>query len=302
MVFDCVIVGSGPAGLTAGIYLARANKKVAILEKMAIGGQVSEIGIIENYPGFFSISGSELSMNMYNQAKKLGVEFITEEVVSYDLREEIKKVNTSKKEIETTTIILALGSVARTLNAENEKKFIGKGVSYCATCDGHFFKGKKVAVVGSGDTAVSNAQYLSNLAERVYIVSKYAPMKLRNSKMEDLEKLSNVEIFLEAKALSIIGEDKVEALEIQHNGQRKQIKIEGIFVSIGRNPDTENLHGEIELDEKGYILADAEMKTSQEGVFAAGDIVSGSVKQIVTAASLGAIASYSVIKYLNSRK
>ena len=302
MIYDCVIVGSGPAGLTAGIYLARANKTVAILEKHSFGGQVTEIGEIENYPGFLNISGTDLSMNMYKQAKSLGVKFIAQEALSYEFSDEIKKIKTNGGEIEAKAVILALGSIARKLNIENEKRLIGKGVSYCAVCDGNFFRGKTVAVIGSGDSAVSNAQYLSNIASKVYLISKYNPMRLRNAKMEEVEELKNVELILEGKTLSILGEDRVEALEVEQNGKIKNIKVDGVFVSIGRNPDTENLKNLLQLDEKGYIIADGEMKTSKEGVFVAGDIVSGSVKQIVTAASLGAIASESALKYLSLKK
>ncbi len=299
MIYDSIIVGGGPAGITAGIYLARANKKVLILEKMAIGGQVAEIGIVENYTGFKEISGYDLSMNMFEQAKSLGVEFVMQEAIDFDLDGEVKKVKTAKNNFEAKTIILALGSVARALNVANEKKFVGAGISYCATCDGNFFKNKTVAVVGAGDSAISNAQYLAGIVKKLYIISKYDPMKLKNTSTEELSEFKNIEYVLGSQITELIGEDCIEAVIV--NGEKK-LAVEGVFVSIGRTPDTEDLKGKIELDDKGYIIADGEMKTNIDGVFASGDIVAGSLKQIVTAASSGAIAGTSAIKYLNTKK
>ena len=299
MIYDAIVVGGGPAGITAGIYLARANKKVLILEKMAIGGQVAEIGIVENYTGFKEISGYDLSMNMYGQAKSLGVEFLMQEATDFDLLGEIKKIKTAKNTFEAKTAILALGSVARVLNVPNEKKFVGSGISYCATCDGNFFKNKTVAVVGAGDSAISNAQYLAGIVKKLYIISKYSPMKLKNTSTEELSEFKNIEYVLGSQITKLIGEDCIEAVVVNDD---KKLAVEGVFVSIGRTPDTEDLKGEIDLDEKGYIIADNEMKTNVDGVFAAGDIVAGSLKQIVTAASSGAIAGTSAIKYINSKK
>jgi len=299
MIYDAIVVGGGPAGITAGIYLARANKKVLILEKMAIGGQVAEIGIVENYTGFKEISGYDLSMNMYEQAKSLGVEFLMQEATDFDLLGDIKKIKTAKNTFEAKTVILALGSVARVLNVPNEKKFVGSGISYCATCDGNFFKNKTVAVVGAGDSAISNAQYLAGIVKKLYIISKYSPMKLKNTSTEELSEFKNIEYVLGSQITELIGEDCIEAVVVNDD---KKLAVEGVFVSIGRTPDTEDLKGEIDLDEKGYIIADNEMKTNIDGVFAAGDIVAGSLKQIVTAASSGAIAGTSAIKYINSKK
>lgn len=302
MIYDAIIVGGGPAGITAGIYLARANKKVLIVEKTAFGGQVAEIGIVENYTGFKEISGYELALKMYEQAKSLGVEFLMDEVVDYNFSQEIKIVKTLKKQLETKAIILALGSVARVLNVPNEKQYVGAGVSYCATCDGNFFKGKDVAVVGAGDSAISNAQYLAGIAKKVYIISKYSPMKLKNTSTDELSSFTNVEYVLGCQITEIIGENKVESIVVKGDDINRKIDVDGIFVSIGRTPDTEGLKGDVSLDEKGYILVDSEMKTNIDGVFAAGDITSGRIKQIVTATSSGAIAGTSAIKYINSKK
>lgn len=299
MIYDCVIIGGGPAGLTAGIYLARANKNVAIIEKMSIGGQVAEIGNIENYPGFTSVAGSELSMNMYNQAKSFGVKFVFGEAVEYDFDSEVKTIKTTNGILQAKTIILAIGSVARHLNVQNENDFVGKGVSYCATCDGNFFKNKVVAVVGSGDSAVSNAEYLSPIVKKVYIISKYAPLKLKNVHAESVEKIENAEVILEGRVIEILGKDKVEGVKVEQNGEIKTIELDGIFVSVGRTPDTELIKDKIDVDEKGYIKSNSDMETNIKGVFVAGDIISGSFKQIVTASASGAIASTSVLKYLS---
>jgi len=298
MIYDTIIVGAGPAGITTGIYLARANKKVAIVERFAFGGQVAEIGIIENYPGFQKISGSDLSMYMYKQAKDLGVEFIMDEVQSYDLNNKNKIIYTNKKELHAKTVVLALGSKPRDLDVKDVKRFIGKGLSYCATCDGNFFKNKKVAVAGSGDSALSNARYLSEIASEVYIISKYEPMKLKNAYLEEVKNAKNVKIIELAKVTGILGDEKIEAITYEQYGENKTLFVDGLFVSIGRNPDTENLKGLVELDNNGYILTNDKLETSIKGVYACGDVVSGMLKQIVSAAGSGAVASVSVLNYL----
>lgn len=298
MVYDCVIVGGGPAGLTAGIYLARANKKVAIIERMAFGGQVAEIGMIENYPGFSQVSGMELSNNMLTQAKTSGAEVFSGEVLSYDFSGEIKKVKTRKQTFEGKTIILALGSISRKLCVSNEKKFIGSGLSYCATCDGNFFKNKTVAIVGTGDSAVSSAKYLENIVDKIYIISKYEKLHTKSYLPNVVDELKNTQVIYNAKTQEILGQDKVEGIKVEHDGGVEDIKVDGVFVSIGRMPNTDNLIDQIDLDEKGYIKVDANMLTNIPGVFGAGDVTNSGLKQIVTAASSGAIAGTSALKYL----
>ena len=298
MIYDTIIVGAGPAGLTCGIYLARANKRVLIIEKMSIGGQVSEIPQIENYPGFTLISGSDLSMNMYNQAKSVGVEFAFGEVVEYELTQMIKSVHVGSKKYEARAIVVATGSKPRELNINDEKKFLGRGLSYCATCDGNFFKNKIVAVVGSGDSAVSNSQYLSSIAKKVYVLSKYETLKLKNSQINDIEKLENVEVLDAVRVVGLKGEKNIEEICIEKDGATDVLNVDGVFVAIGRLADTNNLKGKLNLDDKGYIIVDDSMQTSQRGVFACGDITAGGVKQIITACSAGAVASNSVLNYL----
>ncbi len=299
MIYDTIIVGGGPAGITAGIYLARANKKVAIVERFAFGGQVAEIGIIENYPGIQKISGSDLAMNMYKQAKDFGVDFILDEVQSYKLDSDEKIIFTNKKEYHAKSIVLALGSKPKDLNIKKEKSYIGKGLSYCATCDGNFFKNKKVAVAGSGDSALSNACYLAEIASEVYVISKYEPLKLKNATFDEIAKAQNITFIEKAQIKDIMGENKIEAISYEQNGEEKTLFIDGLFVSIGRNPDTESLKGLIDLDDQGYILTNDKLETNVKGVYACGDVVSGMLKQIVSAASSGAVASVSVLRYLS---
>ena len=298
MLFDSIIIGGGPAGLTCAIYLARANKKVLVVEKMAIGGQVSEIAEIENYPGFSSISGQDLSMKFYEQAVKFGVQFAFGEADNLVLDEQIKTIQVGSKTYEAKSIVLAIGSKARRLNVPNENKYIGKGISYCATCDGNFFKNKTVAVVGSGDSAISYAEYLSSIAKKVYIFSKYDKLKLKNAQLEEISSFENIEILPKVKVVEVMGEEQIQKVKLESNGENKELQLEGLFVSIGREPETDFLDNKIELDEKGYIKVDSEQRTNIEGVFACGDIVSGSTKQIVTACSSGAIVSTSILKYV----
>ena len=299
MIYDSIIIGAGPAGLTAGIYLARANKKVLIFERMAYGGQIAEIGEIENYPGVGKVSGMELASVMFEQAKSLGAEFKSDEVLSYNFSGEIKKVKTSKGTYECKTLILALGSMSRKLGIPNEKKFIGSGLSYCATCDGNFFKNKDVAIIGTGDSAISNAKYLENIVKKIYIISKYEQMHLKSYLPNVIDELKNSEIIYSAKVIDLLGNDFVEGIKVEHDGKIEDIKVDGVFVSIGRMPNTENLIGKIDLDERGYIKVDDNMQTNIPGVFGAGDVTINPVKQIVTAASSGAIAATNAIKFLN---
>ena len=297
--YDCIIVGSGPAGITAGIYLARANKKVLVLERKFYGGILSEIGTIENYPGCQNVAGFDLAQNMYKQAKALGVEFVSEEALEYDFGKDIKIIKTTKRVLESKSIILALGNTAKQLECENEKEFFGKGVSYCATCDGNFFKNKVVGVVGSGDRAWSNAKYLSGSAKKDYIFSKYEKMHFKSYNHDELKEYDNIEFLPSALIYALSGEGKLEVAKYNQNNEQKEIKVDGLFVSIGSLPNTENLQDKITLDEQGYVVVDDEMNTSQEGVFSAGDVTTKSTfKQIVTATAQGAIASASVLKYL----
>ena len=292
--FDIVIVGSGPAGLTSAIYAKRAGKKVVVIEKAIEGGQVATIGKIGNYPGFAQIDGFELADNFVRQAKSLGVEFVRDEMIDLKFEGDKNIVIGSKSNYEAKVIILALGSVSRKLKVDGEDKFLGKGVSYCATCDGNFFRNKNVVVVGSGDSAVSSALYLLPICKTVSIVSKYPELKLKGYSKDILNKLNGVKIYYNSNIERIEGDNFVEKIKI--DSIEKEVSTDGVFVSIGRMPTTEFLLGKIELDEKGYIKVDNLMHTSRRGVYACGDITNNTVKQIVTATAEGAIASMQALK------
>ncbi len=300
MVYDILIIGGGPAGISAGIYAKRANKSVVILEKFAVGGEVNLLDKVDNYLGFHSMDGQALAKAFKTHAKALELDFIYEEAIDFNLTGEVKKVMTNKHTYEAKSVIFALGANPRELGIEGEEKFVGRGVSYCAVCDGNFYKDKNVAVVGSGDSAISDAVYLSDLCKKVYLLTR-ENMKLFGRSEQELDK-KNITVLKGAEASKVLGENKVTALEYVKDGKRKSLKLDGVFVAIGRRPQTENLVGKLDLDEKGYIVCDERLHASQEGVFACGDARNGLVKQIATAVSDGAVASMEAIKYVGLMK
>ncbi|MBR4407954.1 MAG: thioredoxin-disulfide reductase [Clostridia bacterium] len=305
--YDIIIVGGGPAGLTASIYALRARKTVLLVEKMVIGGQVTQTDNIENYPGFESISGPELSMKMYEQAEKLGLKTVYSDVKSMQLEGDIKKVETFDGEFEAKAVILAMGAVARNLDIDSEREFRGKGVSYCATCDGNFYKNKVVAVVGGGNSSVGEALYLSNIASKVYLIHRREEFRAEKVIMQKVNEIAQttgkIEIITNSVVKDIEGNGKVESIILTNLAEKteNEIAVDGVFVAIGRKPDTGLLEGVIELDASGYIITDEEMKTNVKGVFAAGDVRKKGLKQIVTACSDGAIAATEAIEMLNKR-
>ena len=297
--FDILIIGGGPAGISASIYAKRANKKVAIIEKLVPGGQVALIGEIENYPGFGKINGNDLSMKFFNHASALGVEFIYDEAIKINLKGKIKKITCKNGVYEAYSVIFALGSASKELNVEGEKRLFGKGVSYCAMCDGNFYKAQDVAVIGSGDSAFSNTIYLSGICNKVHLFTK-EKLKLNVYKEDKIKNLKNVIIHKGVAVTKITGKDRVTGIEYSENDIIKKSKVDGIFVAVGRIPDTDFLKGKIKLDRKGYIITTESVKTNIEGVFACGDVVSDSLKQIVTSAGMGALAGTEAIKYLSN--
>lgn len=296
MLYDVIIVGGGPAGITAGIYAKRAGRKVAIIEKFVPGGQLNLIGEIENYTGFKKIEGSMLAYEMYNHAKAVGVEFIMDEALGFDLAHDLKTIKCRKGEYNARSVILALGCHTRELGIEGEQEFKGRGVSYCALCDGNFFKDKRVAVVGSGDSAFSDAIYLSSLCNQVFVLTK-ENLKLHNYAENELDKYENVSLLRGALSSKILGNASVQTLNYMQNGEEKVLEVEGVFVAIGRRPDTSTLQGQINMDGQGYICADDKMQTSMDGVYVVGDVRAGNIKQIATAVGDGAIAGTEASKY-----
>lgn len=292
--YDLLILGAGPSGLTAGIYAARGGLKTAIIEKTSFGGQLALTSEIENYPGFENISGFELAYKMQQQAEKLGVEFIYEEITDLDIVGDVKSVKTQGNKYEAKAIIIAMGASPRLLGLDKEKALLGAGVSYCATCDGAFFRGKDVAVIGGGNTAVEDAIYLSKFCNKVYIVHRRNEFRATKAEINKMTAKQNVEFVLSSVVSDIFGESKVEGIEVTTGEQKKRIDVSGVFVAIGRTPNTTLING-IDLTDNGYIVVDRLQRTSEKGVYAVGDIVDKSLRQVVTACADGAVAAECVI-------
>ena len=299
--YDIIIVGAGPAGLTSAIYARRANKSVLVLEGKSYGGQIINTLNIENYPALMHVDGFSLADKMYNQAKELGAEIVFEKVVEIK-NGKTKKVITNKKEYKCKAIILATGCDNRKLGLDNESNLIGKGVSYCATCDGAFYKDKKVAVVGGGNTALEDALYLSDIASTVYLIHRRDTFRGDEKTVNLLKKKDNVKIIYNSNVTKIIGDDKLEKIEVTNtNGEKNIFIVDGLFVAIGRIPQTELFKNIIKLDENGYIIAKENCYTNLKGIFVAGDVRKKNVRQLVTAVSDGAIAATEAINYLMNR-
>ena len=295
--YDLIILGAGPAGLSAGIYAARGGLKVAVMDKMSFGGQLALTSEIENYPGFDNITGFELALKMLKHAEKFGVELINDEIVSVDL--EKKLIKTSGTAYETKAIIIALGASPRLLGNPREQELTGSGVSYCATCDGAFFRNKSVAVIGGGNTAIEDALYLSRFCTKVYLVHRREGFRATKYELDKVRKTENVELVINSVVDEILGKFNVEGVVVKDKeGNKRTLDVQGIFVAIGRNPNTSMLKG-LELTDSGYIKVDSEMRTNIKHVYAAGDIIDKNLRQVVTACSDGAIAAETAVKELD---
>ena len=301
--YDIIIIGAGPAGLTAAIYGKRASKKVLVLEARSYGGQIINTLKIENYPVAANISGFEFATNLYNQVKNLGVDIIFERAVSIEDKKDYKEVITNKNKYETKTIIISTGSQNRKLGLNEEDKLVGKGISYCATCDGAFYKNKIVAVVGGGNTAIEDAIYLSNIASKVYLIHRRDKFRAEESLVLEIKKKDNVEFIYNSSVTKINATDKIDSIEVTNkDGNIKTYEINGLFVAIGRNPANEIFQSLINQDENGYIISSENCHTNIDGIFVAGDNRVKMLRQLVTATSDGAIAATEAIKYINARK
>ena len=304
MISDVVIIGSGPAGLTAAIYAVRAGLKVRLFEKGIPGGQAVNTDMVENYPGFpEGISGFELMDRMKKHAESLGIVIENEEVKKIRASGEIKKVKAGKEEIETKSIIICSGSSPKRLGIEGEEKFIGKGISFCATCDAPFFRGQEVAVIGGGDSAVQEAIYLSRFAKKVHLIHRRDRLRATKVLQERAFKQDNIDFIWNTVPVRIVGKDAIEALELKNvkDGTISYLPVRGVFIFIGLSPNTSFLDPSIKTDDAGFIITDQDMRTSVEGVFAAGDVRSKSLRQISTAVGDGAIAGFSASRYLEER-
>lgn len=300
--YDIIIIGAGPAGLTAAIYIARARKKVLVLEASAYGGQIINTLNIDNYPAAFHIDGYTFATNVYNQAKELGAEIKFEKVIDIE-NNEIKKVITSNNEYEAKAIIIATGCGIKKLNIDNEDKFQGRGISYCATCDGAFYKGKEVGIVGGGNTALEDALYLSDIASKVYLIHRRDSFRGEDRYYEKLKTKENVEFIFNSNVTKLFGDESLESIEVTNNdNEKKIITLSGLFVAIGRIPENANFSKLIDINQSGYVNADESCKTNVEGIFVAGDCRVKSLRQLVTATSDGAVAATEAIKYINKNK
>lgn len=299
--FDLIIVGAGTAGLSAAIYGVRAGKSVLVLEGGAYGGQIINTPEIENYPGIKKISGFEFATNLYNQAKELGAEIRFEKVLSVQEKNGHKIVVTKDKEYEAKAVILATGAKNRNLGIEKEQELVGKGVSYCATCDGMFYRGKLVAVNGGGNTAVEDATFLSEYVEKVYVIHRRDSFRADKAEVDRLVAKKNVELVLNStiKALESDASGLTGILVVDKDGKERQIQVDGLFVAIGQAPDNEAFRNEVDLDGKGYISAGEDCSTKTAGIFTAGDCRTKAVRQLATAASDGAVAALAAVNYIN---
>lgn len=294
--YDVVIIGAGPAGLSAGIYACRGGLKVAIIENKSVGGQAQTAADIQNYPGIKSTSGFDLCYAMMNQCMEFGAEFVFDSIASVSLIGETKAIAlASGKIVEAKNVIIASGANARKLGVPTESKFIGKGVSYCATCDGAFFKGKTVAVIGGGNTAAEDALYLEKLAKKVYMVHRRDALRADDILVKRLEK-SNVEIVWDSVVEKLGGEDKITQLTLKNvkTNALTTISVDGVFVAIGQTPNSQGFEN-IYLSSGGYIIADENMHTNIDGVYAVGDVREKSLRQVVTACADGAIAATAIV-------
>lgn len=291
--YDLIIVGAGPAGLTCALYALRANKKVLVLEAKSYGGQIINANKIENYPGIPNISGFEFATTLYNQVKELGLEIKYETVIRID---EEKNVITNKDTYNTKSIVLATGAENRRLNIKDEEKYIGRELSYCATCDGKFYKNKVVAVVGGGNTALEDALYLSDIASKVYLIHRRDIFRGEETYLNELKTKHNVELVLNSNVVGLHGEEVLSKIDIKDmNDNISEIQVDGLFIAIGQEPKNQIFSNLIHLNKYGYIESNDGVHTNVDGIYVAGDARVKNLRQLTTAVADGALAATTAI-------
>ena len=292
--YDIIIVGAGPAGMTAALYAKRANKNVLVLEANSYGGQIVKANLVENYPGLPNVTGFDFASNLYNQIKDLGCEVKFETVVKIS---KDKKVITSKGEYQAKAIILATGSFNRRLNIEHEQDYIGRGLSYCATCDGNFYKDKVVAVVGGGNMALEDTLYLSNIAKKVYLIHRRDSFKAEERYVLEAKEKDNIDIIYNSTVIRLNGDEKLECIIVKDDkDEETRLDIDGLFIAVGQEPKNEIFADIIKLNQFGYIESEDGVHTNQEGIYVAGDCRVKMLRQLTTAVSDGSIAATVAMK------
>ena len=304
-VFDTIIIGGGPGGYTAALYAARAGFSALVLEKLSAGGQMATTDQIDNYPGFpQGVNGFELALEMQKGAQRFGAQTELAEVLQVDLRGPMKEVVTQKETYRAPTVVLATGASPRELGLPGERELRGRGVSYCATCDGMFYRGKTVAVVGGGNTAAADVLYLSRLCEKVYLIHRRDQLRASRVYLEPLKQAENVEILWDSQVTELLYGETLTGIKVRNKktGEVKELSLDGLFLAVGQLPNTQLFQGQVELDAAGYVVADETTRTNLPGVFAVGDLRQKPLRQVVTAAADGAVAAHFLEEYLSQQQ
>ena len=300
-IYDMIIVGGGPGGYTAALYAARAGLDVMLIERLSAGGQMNLTGQIDNYPGFpEGVDGFQLSYNMQQQAERFGAKTKYAEVLKLELEGELKSVQTNEGIYKGKTVVISTGANPRQLGVERENEMIGRGVGYCAHCDGMFYRGKSVVVVGGGNSAVAEALYLSRIAKEVILVHRRDTLRATQIYHKPLQEASNIRFVWNSEVVELLGEDVLSGVKVKNlkNGEVEQLDVQGLFVSIGRKPATDLVKEQLTLDDAGYIMAGEATETNLPGVYAVGDVRVKELRQIVTAVADGAMAAHMAEQYL----